>query len=259
MYKVTKNNYILKFTKEEKGLVLKVSHKKSSESKFFSIISPGNVYMYNDKWDLLDTSTLTHERESKNYIERSSYDLIKVILLFPIKEILTLNYDEIFFLQALSYDLFTNVNMSDWLPIGNEYEFVDGTLISKYKGYTYTYEMPSNLGISLEDFLNKKNDHVKKEKKIIRNILDKVPLKLSPLNKKITHHPDSPIRIPLSEPIPSSKKDFESLPYIPELNYMDVTTEEIEAERVEKTESVESETQEKFNIDDITTETSESE
>lgn len=253
MYKVTKNNYILRFTKEKKGLILKVSYisKKATESKYFSIIPPGNVYMHiKEKWELLDTSTLKHEREAQNYIERSSYDLIRVILLFPIKEPLVLTYDEIFFLQALSYDLFTE-NKS-WLPLGNEYKFVKDHLVTIYDKTTYVYEMPTSLGISLEQFLNKENNYIKKQKQ--KRFLEKIPLKVSK-NKKITHKPDSPIKVPLVEYTPSANKTYESLPVIKEINCMDVTTEEIsekeekeEEELIVKTESEE----EAFKTDDIT-------
>lgn len=251
IYKVIKNNYILRFTKEKKGLVLKISHKKVSENKYFSIVPPGNVYMYiKNKWELLDTATLKHERKAENYIEKSSYDLIRIIQLFPLKEILELSYDEIFFLQALAYDLFTGDR--NWLPIGTEYEFVKDKLISKDNGYTYTYEMPSCLGISLDDFLNKENNYIKKEKK--KTFLDKIPLKISPKNKKIIHKPDSPIKVPLTEYTPSNNKIFEPLPEIKEKDIMDISTEDIISEEIEKTitASETEESEEIFKTDDIT-------
>ncbi len=254
MYKVIKDNYTLAFTKNTKGLILKLSHKKSKDNKYFSIIAPGNVFIFNKDWELLDTSTLKHEKESNNYIEKSSYDLIKVILLFPIVEPLTLNYDEMFFLEALTYDLFMNCdNMSKWLPLGNEYVFSKGQLISKFEGQTYEYDMPSNLDISLEDFLNKENKFIKKRKnlKTVIKEIPKIPLKLSPSNKKITHYPDSPIRVPLAEPEVSKNTILPYLPVIssPRINNADITTEEItETETIEMektaTTEVESETDE---------------
>lgn len=245
-YKVIKDDYILRFTKETKGLILKVSHKKINESKYFSIVPPGNVYLYlKEKWELLDTSTLQHERKAENYIERSSYDLIKTILLFPLAEVLTLTYDEIFFLQALAYDMFTE-NKS-WLPVGNEYELKDSKLISQVDGCTYTYDMPTALGISLHDFLNKENTYVKKDKK---RFLDKIPLKIK--EHKLRHIEKRNLKIPLTKYVASAEKDYEYLPEIQEKDYMEVTTEEIDSEEeMEKTVTLTDSHESDFNTMDI--------
>lgn len=246
-YKVIKDNYILRFTKEIKGLILKVSHKKASESKYFSIVPPGNVYLYlKEKWELLDTSTLQHERTAENYIERSSYDLIKTILLFPLAEILTLSYDEIFFLQALAYDMFTE-NKS-WLPVGNEYQLKDSKLISSIDGCTYTYDMPTALGISLHEFLNKENTYVKKDKK---RFLDKIPLKIK--GNKLRHIEERNLKIPLTKYTASAEKDYQHLPEITEKDYMEVSTEEVDSEEeLEKTITLTDSHESDFNTMDIT-------
>jgi hypothetical protein len=74
-------------------------------------------------------------------------------------------YDEIYFLEALIVDLFPEIQKKDlekfwyWLPgypeVKNKYYiFQNHKLIAKENGLEYEYDMPTNLGITHEQFQN---------------------------------------------------------------------------------------------------------
>ena len=68
--------------------------------------------------------------------------------MFPIEgEYLKMRREEIYFLQALVYDLLIDPERLSWLPIGVDYTFEGGYLRSIYNGWQYDYELPALLGV----------------------------------------------------------------------------------------------------------------
>jgi len=156
MYKISKDTFQIVVKKETRGIKLTLSRANANEKKYFSVISKGNVFLYDKEWVLLDTSTLKNDKE--DVFENAVSNLVQVILLYKVDgKRLELNFDEILFLEALIHDLYSK--SIDWLPYGNDYEFKDNLLISHHEEWTYEYEMPIKQGFTKEDFTTKQITH----------------------------------------------------------------------------------------------------
>ena len=154
MYKISKNTFQILIKKETRGIKLTLI--KEDEKKYFSVLKSGDVFLYDKKWVLLDTSTLKNNCE--DIFEKGVSNLLQVIMLYKVcNERIKLIFDETLFLEALICDLY--YGKIEWFPYGNEYKFEDSKLICEHEGITFEYEMPSKLGFKKDDFIKKSISH----------------------------------------------------------------------------------------------------
>lgn len=162
MYTVQKDDFVLTFKKEKAGVVVALEREdrrkggKYKEKHIFSMVNEDIYKLRDNKWDLLDTDTLRHQRKPENNKEKAAFNLIEVLKLYPIHNAyLKLEFDELFFLQALAYDLANDVpKLQKWLPIGNYFLLYDDELESFHEGWHYVYKMPRALGVPMSTFLD---------------------------------------------------------------------------------------------------------
>lgn len=112
------------------------------------------------------------KKEEIFQLKNNKWNLVSDNIVSFLKNFNVYEYDEIYFLEAIILDLLvgsSSVSSSrvkeeilDWLPGYPEvkdkyYIFRNHKLIALENGYEYEYDMPSNLGISHENFLNPAN------------------------------------------------------------------------------------------------------
>lgn len=167
MYRVNKGDFSLTFMAEKEGIVLKVERKDCKEKHHFCLASNKVYKTVNNKWKLIDTATINHNG-NPNYLERYAFDLVQVSLYFPIEnKHLKLEFDELFFLQALAYDLENSTrDLEKWLPPGKVFNLMGDKLVSYHEGWEYTCEMPRSKGLSVSDFLDKPYKEISKSNEL---------------------------------------------------------------------------------------------
>ena len=144
-YTVKKDGFVMEISKERENIILSVDYDMIKE--YYTLVKDMVFKLIKGEWKMLNTKGLKYEKDLlKN--EKGVLDLTQVISMFPIEgHYLVLNRDEIYFLQALIYDLLVHPQRLTWLPIGTEYIFEGGYLKSIHNGWQYEYELPALLGI----------------------------------------------------------------------------------------------------------------
>ena len=152
MYKIKKDSFEIVIQKLNKDFKIVVS--KNSEKRYFSLVS-GRVFIYNENWILLDTSSLTHKKIPENKIEKGILDLFKVILLYPANnEYLKLEYDERMFLEQITYSLYLEEDRKYFLPV-EEYTLKENKVVYQIDGEERYHLMPTSENLSEDEFIEK--------------------------------------------------------------------------------------------------------
>ncbi len=139
-YIVRKGEFIIEITKEKDSIIVAVDYDMIKE--YYTLVKNAVFKLIGGKWKMLNTDSLKYEKELLKY-EKGVLDLTQVITMYPVEgEYLKLRREEIYFLQALIYDLLIGKNL-DWLPVGTDYTFENGHLKSVYDSYEYEYPFPS--------------------------------------------------------------------------------------------------------------------
>ena len=97
-----------------------------------------------EKWKYINCEGIRHERIISNNVRLGSCDLIKVLL---IDNKISLEYDELFFLQNFVFDLITDSKREVWLEFGTNIEIHGDEM---YVNNT-VHKMPRSLGYKMED------------------------------------------------------------------------------------------------------------
>jgi len=161
-----KGQYILILEKVDKGLIIKLFRDDVDRNLIFSIVKPGNIFI-NDggQWKLLDTISIEPVKKYSDYLEKSAYDLNKVLKSYSRVNLGVLDQELI---TAITYDLLVNRDVSWLKPIDdpeillqNNQIMLDGRTIS----------LVSDIGLTIKDI-----------RSVVKNRRMTSPILLKPLD-----------------------------------------------------------------------------
>lgn len=151
MYKIKKDLFEITIQKLDKNFKIKIS--RNLDKRYFSLVS-GRVFIYEKDWVLLDTSTLTHKKQPENKIEKGIFDVFKVILLYPVNnEYLKLEYDERMFLEQITYKLYLEEDIKEYLPV-EEYTLKENKVVYQFNDEENYHLLPSSENLSEDEFIS---------------------------------------------------------------------------------------------------------
>lgn len=140
-------DFILDIYKNEEGDVL-TDLSKDKEIMTFTMVTPGNIYLLRDhEWVLVDTMSLPKKRPYKNYIDKSSTDLIYVNTQFPLDgERYKIKPSEEEVLSSTIYNYYMNEDMdiSYKYKNGELYKYNKGILVIEFYNENDKYGEFSN-------------------------------------------------------------------------------------------------------------------